>query len=177
MTSDMNGPSPEERRRLIAQAVAMARKLDAEGSLPPSLKGILLLDPGELWPLDSSGVIREAAGVSHEDSTSVLIHALHDTERRMQFVALSFFRDKVLSHLLPGSTETRNDAINAAIAHGMIRVGKVENPKAPDRPTSSISLNLEHPLVRDTLHLPDATGTPVIIRGEPLSTTIARERR
>lgn len=59
-------------------------------------------------------------------------------------------------------------------------VGKVSNPRAPEFPVTTIRLNRLLPEVQQVIGDSGRTDSdfhPVEIPGEPLSTTILRERR
>jgi len=96
------------------------------------------------------------------------------------FIAWKWFRD---THLPArgwryGEAEAQQ-LLQSLVESGWIDTRKIENPKNPAFPTATLSLNRQHPQVRALLETggPAARFTPVEIRGEPLSTTILRERR
>ena len=116
-----------------------------------------------------------------------LLKALHRAESTpgWNFVSLKKFRDEVLPHepFAPGAfqpTEVHwQEAIRRAIEKRWILTGKVQNPKSPQFPVTSIRLNRLMPEVQEVLgHAKqDLDFHPIHIKGEPLSTTILRERR
>ncbi|HTV65454.1 MAG TPA: hypothetical protein VMD98_07620 [Bryocella sp.] len=99
------------------------------------------------------------------------------------FVPLKKFRDEILPSEQP--TAMHPDAVHqqmlrSAIEKRFILVGKVPNPKSPQFPVTTIRLNRLRPEVREALgggHVEDVDFRPVEIRGEPLSSTVLRERR
>jgi hypothetical protein len=101
------------------------------------------------------------------------------------FVSLKKFRDKILpcEPLAPGAFQPTDvhweEAIRSAIDKRLILTGKVQNPKSPQFPVTSIRLNRLMPEVQEVLGLPkeDLDFHPIHIKGEPLSATILRERR
>jgi hypothetical protein len=116
-----------------------------------------------------------------------LLKALHRAESTpgWNFVSLKKFRDEILPHepFAPGAfqpTEVHwQDAIRSAIEKRWILTGKVQNPKSPQFPVTSIRLNQLMPEVQGVLGQPkrDLDFHPIHIKGEPLSATILRERR
>jgi len=116
-----------------------------------------------------------------------LLRALNRAESTpgWNFVALKKFRDEVLPNepFAPGAfqpTEAHwQEAIRSAIEKRWILTGKVQNPKHPQFPVTSIRLNRLMPEVQQVLGQPkkDMDFHPIHIKGEPLSATILRERR
>lgn len=115
-----------------------------------------------------------------------LLRALNRAESRpgWNFVPLKKFRDEILplEHLASKLTDAeRKDMLDAAInKKKLILTTKVTNPKAPQFPVTTIRLNRLIPQVAAAL---GQTGSdyldfrPIEIAGEPLSTTVLRERR
>jgi hypothetical protein len=98
------------------------------------------------------------------------------------FVSLKKFRDEVLpTENVPSirSDVERQSVLRSAIDKRLILRGKVQNPKSPQFPVTSIRLNRLMPEVQEVLGLPkkDLDFHPIHIKGEPLSATILRERR
>jgi|ERR1700678_3926919 len=98
------------------------------------------------------------------------------------FVSLKKFRDEILpSANVPSirSDVERQSVIASAIEKRFILTGKVQNPKSPQFPVTSIRLNRLMPAVQKVLVLPerDLEFHPIHIKGEPLSAIILRERR
>ena len=116
-----------------------------------------------------------------------LLQALHRSESTpgWNFVSLKKFRDEILPHepITSGSfqpTEVHwQEAIRSAIDKRWILTGKVQNPKSPQFPVTSIRLNRLMPQIQEILGQPkkDLGFHPIHIKGEPLSATILRERR
>jgi hypothetical protein len=98
-------------------------------------------------------------------------------------VPLKKFRDEILAAESLPSIRTdveRQNVLRSAIEKKFVLLGKVANPKAPEFPVTTIRLNRMLPEVQRILgqgESPDMDFRPVEIRGEPLSTTILRERR
>jgi hypothetical protein len=114
-----------------------------------------------------------------------LLIALDRAESRpgWNFVPLKKFRDEILSqeHLpsMPTDVERRS-VLNSAIEKKFILLGKVNNPKSPQFPVTTVRLNRLMPEVKVVLgqtNSQDLDFHPVEISGEPLSATILRERR
>ena len=114
-----------------------------------------------------------------------LIRALDRTESRpgWSFVPLKKFRDEILPLEDCPSIRTdveRQHILRSAIDKKLIVVGKVPNPKAPQFPVTTVRLNRLMPEVGAVLGSgqdSDLDFHPVEIKGEPLSTTVLRERR
>lgn len=99
------------------------------------------------------------------------------------FVPLKKFRDEILPLESIASTLTdieRKNTLDLAIKKQLILTSKVPNPKSPQFPVTTIRLNRLMPQVKVALGQsgnPNLDFHPVEIQGEPLSTTILRERR
>lgn len=98
------------------------------------------------------------------------------------FVSLKKFRDEILPAAdVPSirSDVERQTVIGSAIEKRFVLTGKVQNPKSPQFPVTSIRLNRLMPEVQRVLGLPkkDLDFHPIRIKGEPLSAIILRERR
>ncbi len=128
-----------------------------------------------------------SAGFLHP-AEAELLRALDRAESKpgWNFVPLRKFRDEILSLERPEDIpHLRTDVeqrhmLQSAIDKRFVLVGKVPNPKAPQFPVTTIRLNRLMPQVKAALGQGDNTDLdfrPVEIRGEPLSTTILRERR
>ncbi len=116
-----------------------------------------------------------------------LLRALQraETTPGWNFVSLKKFRDEILPYE-PSSagafqpTDVHwQEAIRSAIDKRLVLVGKVQNPRAPQFPVTSIRLNRLMPEVQEMLGQPKTNLDfhPIHIKGEPLSATILRERR
>jgi hypothetical protein len=91
-----------------------------------------------------------------------------------QFIALKWFRDDFLATVdLPWATslQRRQRVLSQAIDMGKIDAKKIPNPRAPQFPTTTISLNRSIP----TPGVPPRFQ-PVAIRGEAASATLLRDR-
>ena len=98
------------------------------------------------------------------------------------FVSLKKFRDEILPTADVPSIRTdveRQSVLRSAIDKRLILKKPVPNPKSPQFPVTSIRVNRLLPEVQEVLGLPkrDLDFHPIHIKGEPLSTTILRERR
>ncbi len=122
-----------------------------------------------------------------DDSNRVadLVRALDHAESRpgYDFVALKWFRDAALMSAgleWTASDATRQSVLRTAIEGRLVLTSKIQNPKSPQFPVTTIRLNRMLPEVKAILgeaSLPEADFQPVAIRGESLSTTILHERR
>ena len=114
-----------------------------------------------------------------------LLRALNRAESKpgWSFVPLKKFRDELLpqEHLASMRTEVeQHSALRSVIEKRFVLLGKVPNPKSPQFPVTAIRLNRLMPEVRAALGQKgnaDLDFHPMEIQGEPLSTTILRERR
>jgi hypothetical protein len=101
--------------------------------------------------------------------------ALDEVERQGRaFVALKWFRDDVLparGFAWAADAEQRHAVLAAAIEKGLIVTSRVPNPRSPF-PTTALRLNRSK--------MPDRGEakrySPVRVQGEPLSSTILRDR-
>lgn len=112
-----------------------------------------------------------------------LVRTLNRVETRpgLSFVALKWFRDKVLPSQVPawaGSLEIRDAVLQRAIETGIVLTRKVPNPLRPAVPTTAISLNQSHPLVENIGV--DRKGfmrfSPLDLPGRPLSEIVLEDR-
>lgn len=122
---------------------------------------------------------------AESESLKALLRSLDNAESRpgWNFVPLRKFRDEILPAEDTSSLLTdiaRKNMLGVAIDRKLILVGKVENPKAPAFPVTTIRLNRLNPEVQKILgssNHQDLDFHPIKIAGESLSTTILRERR
>ena len=114
-----------------------------------------------------------------------LIRALDRAENRpnFDFVSFKWFRDVVLAEEgfeWAASPTARQNILEEAIRQGvLLPPTRINNPKAPQYPTTTIRLNRQSTEVRRVLGEAGPQGRdfkPLPIRGEPLSATILRER-
>ncbi len=136
---------------------------------------------------DASQTATSAGGQLHPSEVE-LIRALFRALDRAEstpgwsFVSLKKFRDEILPvediPFLRSDVE-RQKALRYAIDKRLILLSKVQNPKSPQFPVTTIRLNRMLPEVQEVLGLPkkDLDFHPIHIKGEPLSATILRERR
>lgn len=108
-----------------------------------------------------------------------LLNALDEAETApgWTFVALKRFRDDFLpakGFPWARTPEERQAVLAQAIQNGWVLTSKVQNPKAPLYPTTTIRLNRQKRAQLSTS--PAARFRPVPIVGEPLSSTVLRDR-
>ena len=142
------------------------------------------LNPAQVHPQPH---VRDDTGVNSnpESAETDLLRALDRAESTpgWNFVPLKKFRDEILPLAPMASTLTdteRKDTLDLAIKKQLILTSKVPNPKAPQFPVTTIRLNRLMPGVKAALGQPgdsEPEFRPIEIRGEPLSSTILRERR
>lgn len=106
-----------------------------------------------------------------------------ENEPGYKFVALKFFRDRALvqeGFTWAVSDEARRAVLHEAISQRLMLTSRVPNPRDPQFPVTTIRLNRQMQQVCAVLGT-NSTGerkfVPVSIRGEPLSTTVLRNRR
>lgn len=124
------------------------------------------------------------ASIAVHPAEAELLRALDRAESTpgWSFVSLKKFRDEILpSADVPSirSDVERQSVIASAIEKRLVLTGKVQNPKSPQFPVTSIRLNRLMPEVQRVLGLPrkNLDFHPIHIKGEPLSAIILRERR
>jgi hypothetical protein len=141
-------------------------------------------DPGDtsVTPRETSETTKTNAFVHPAEAE--LLKALERAESTpgWNFVSLKKFRDEILPLENLPSLRTdveRQNAIRSAIDKRLILTRPVPNPKSPQFPVTSIRLNRLMPEVQEALGAAkaDLNFHPIHIKGEPLSTTILRERR
>jgi len=151
-------------------------------------------DQDKMSFVDSSGEVNSLVADAEKvlernnDDFSPLLKALDRAEATpgWNFVPLKKFRDEILpsEQVAPGAWKPTDVHWHALLRHAIenkfILVGKVPNPKAPQFPVTTIRLNR---LMADVQRIlgkdgdTDSEFHPIEIHGEPLSTTILRERR
>ena len=161
-------------------------RFDAAPSAPDQPRPKSFQKTGAVPVVKSDGVAEQVAGSNVFEPDAELLRALDRAESRpgWNFVPLKKFRDEILpteEHLPSlGTTVEQHEALRRVIEKRLVLVGKVPNPKAPQFPVTTIRLNRLMPEVKAALGQSgdsDVDFCPVEIRGEPLSTTILRERR
>lgn len=133
---------------------------------------------------------REHPAGDNLDSSALPMHlveavkALDAAERVGAFVSLKWFRDQYLPGLgtsWAAAPAVGQPIIKEAIDRGLFLTGKVPNPKAPAYPVTSIRLDRQNSAVRAALgtspRKAHRTFRPVRLKGEPLSSTVIRDRR
>lgn len=90
------------------------------------------------------------------------------------FIAFKWFRDDALPAYKFGwtaSAETRQRVLSKAIEMGAVQTKPIRNPKSPEHPTTTIFLNRSEAsrFVTSRFH-------PIPVHGEPVSSTILRDR-
>jgi hypothetical protein len=156
-TAALSQDSDKSGRKLAEQSIEHSNSLAAAES------GLMHLDDGEL----------------------ALIRCLARAEATpgWTFVPLRKFRDEILAAEKEASLQAdleRRRIIDSAVKRKLVLTGKVDNPKNPQFPVTTIRLNRLLPEVQRLLGLegkPDLDFHPIEIRGEPLSETVLRERR
>jgi len=85
------------------------------------------------------------------DIVSVVARA--ESDPSFKFLALKFLRDQLLPrHVAWGSLPHEAQIqINFAIDQRVLVTGKVENPRSPQYPVTTVQLNREHELVKEVL--------------------------
>jgi len=141
-------------------------------------------------PMQSTNLSRPTPNTARQDSVLHpaeldLLKSLDRAESKpgWSFVPLKKFRDEILrsEHFrsMPTDVEQRN-VLRSVIDKKFVLVGKVPNPKNPEFPVTTIRLNRLMPEVKAALGEqdgPDLDFHPVSIPGEPLSSTVLRDRR
>ena len=119
-----------------------------------------------------SPAIGELVPASH---VTECCEALAEAERAGKaFIAFKWFRDEALpqkSYLWASNPEERQRVLAQAIATGAVSTSRIPNPRAPQHPTTTVSLNRTVPLSSSATRF-----RPVPVQGEPVSHTILRDR-
>jgi hypothetical protein len=154
------------------------QKTDSSPSQPSSLSTAQDVHPPvkPLKPqrLPSQATHAENVSVSPQDIVECCQALAAAEKSNRQFIALKWFRDDFLATVdLPWATsiQRRQRVLSQAIEMGKIDAKKIPNPRAPQFPTTAISLNRSMP----TPGVPPRFQ-PVSIRGEAASTTLLRDR-
>lgn len=117
---------------------------------------------------------RSLPASAQDSAQQELCVALEEVERQgREFVALKWFRDDVLPARFSWAShpEERQAVLAKAIGQGLIVTSRIANPRSPF-PTTTIRLN------RSQVAFSEKTRryTPIRIQGEPLSSTLLRDR-
>jgi hypothetical protein len=113
------------------------------------------------------------AQVALQDVVRVVARA--ESDPTLKFLALKFLRDQLLPRQVPWAARPHEAQIqiNYAIDQGVLVTGKVENPRTPQYPVTTVSLNRDHPLVRSLAGATDdGAGAP---NGAPAASEGDRE--
>ena len=161
-----------ERQESVARALSALRTLERVHALPPALQPLLHLAPPErheavvswaergVWigmrPLDSERpqhASAESVEIAHVQEVVRLVDR-SERDGRLPFLALTFFRDRLLPRW--GGSWTAWDresqlAVESALQRGWLRGIQVPNPRNPAHPTTAIELEREHADVRALL--------------------------
>ncbi|MSR47276.1 MAG: hypothetical protein EXS13_09450 [Planctomycetes bacterium] len=83
----------------------------------------------------------------------IAVVARAESDSAFKFLALKYLRDQLLPrHVAWGVLQSEGQIqINRAIEAGMLVTGKVENPRMPQYPVTTVTLNREHPAVQAQL--------------------------
>jgi len=197
-------PIPESFRLRVSLLKANGRKkrsnAAADSWAPESERIQIWLEPSSAEDKPSASGVPDqlddlsvpAATLDASQSASVYVHpaeaellrALERAESTpgWSFVSLKKFRDEILPSVNVPSVRSdveRQNTLDSAIKKRLILTNKVQNPKSPQFPVTSIRVNRLMPEVQAVLGHPkkDLDFHPIHIKGEPLSATILRERR
>lgn len=118
--------------------------------------------------------VRAEPSVTEQQIQQCCVALAEEEKAGKVFIALKWFRDDALpSHGFPwvNDADERQRVLTKAIEDGRIKTGKIANPHSPKFPTTVVSLNRSEPIpgVRPRFR-------PVPVKGEPVSTTILRDR-
>ena len=132
--------------------------------------------PGEA---DISRSLQSTPEEAHDPTIERFIREMANQERGREFVWIGHVAKTMLPDMGLNDREAAQ-FIERMQRQGLISRAQYPNPNNPDRPTTGLKLNREHPLVRRCL----PKGTPArrvfpiaSARGEPVSETLIRERR
>ncbi len=165
-------------RRLAVRKEDTARPVQGATGLP--VTQTLPVVARRTMPQDAArpaggGGMRVETAESTESMESDLCSALEEVERQNRaFIALKWFRDDVLPATgfnWVAGPEQRQAVLASAIAKGLIVTSRVPNPRSAF-PTTAIRLNRMPVAGQDG----GQRYSPVRIQGDPLSSTILRDR-
>src|ERR1035437_3420851 len=172
--------APESERMEFWLEPSTAEKTGSQVEVPRPTEMLPLSNPTRAETSQSI----TSAGVQVHPAEVELLRALDRAESTpgWSFVSLKKFRDEILPlEDVPSlrSDVERQNVLRSAIDKRLILRGKVQNPKSPQFPVTSIRLNRLMPEVQEVLGHPksDLDFHPIHIKGEALSATILRERR
>jgi hypothetical protein len=194
----LNADGRKKRSNAVANAWSPEKSEPAQFWLEPSAEAEAVPPPAVAQPIQTATpppvvtLMSASPGVGDAGAASIPVHPaeaelLRTLDRAestpgWSFVSLKKFRDEILpSADVPSirSDVERQSVIGSAIEKRFVLTGKVQNPKSPQFPVTSIRLNRLMPEVQRVLGLPkkDLDFHPIRIKGEPLSAIILRERR
>ncbi|MGC1873206.1 MAG: hypothetical protein WA700_19785 [Acidobacteriaceae bacterium] len=157
--------SPESGEIVLGWAADRGKDTTGRSSIPSREAGA---SPGPLIaaPVHAAPEqVRELCGV------------LGEVERAgRSFIALKWFRDDVLAgknFSWAQSAEGRQAVLAKAIEQGAVITKKIPNPRAPQFPTTTLTLSRSH---FGTQPPESRRYAPVAVKGEPLSATLLRDR-
>ena len=172
--------APESERMEFWLEPSTAEKTESHVDVPQPTEALSLSNTARAEASQNA----TSAGFQVHPAEVELLRALDRAESTpgWSFVSLKKFRDEILPlEDVPSirSDVERQSVLRSAIEKRLILRGKVQNPKSPQFPVTSIRLNRLLPEVQEVLGLPkkDLDIHPIHIKGEPLSATILRERR
>jgi hypothetical protein len=153
----------------------------------PILRAVNPLDSGTASPAlnEALETSTHSEGLYVHPAEAELLRALDRAESTpgWTFVPLKKFRDEILPLENCPSIRTdveRQNILRSAIDKKLITKKQVQNPRAPQFPVTTIRVNRLLPEVNAILgggKHSDLDFHPIEISGEPLSTTVLRERR
>ncbi len=124
------------------------------------------------WYLDD---LRGPAGSTTPPDSQIALSdvarvvARAEADPSFKFLALKFLRDQLLPRQVAwaGRPHEAQIQINYAIDQGVLVTGKIDNPRTPQYPVTTVQLNRDHPLVKSLLsesgdapHAPDPAPQP-----------------
>jgi len=171
--------APESGRIQIRFEAAVEEKKQVSASASPAVSSPVPAQARQFAPNP-----HPPSGTLHPAEAD-LLKALDRAESRpgWNFVPLKKFRDELLpmEHFESMRTDVeQRDVLRSVIDKKFVLVGKVPNPKSPEFPVTTIRLNRLMPEVKAVLghnSSSDLDFHPVKIFGEPLSSTVLRDRR
>lgn len=181
-SGDMRGPNPADATANQAPASAQGELTPApgtvgnSGSSRQSQSTIKSDPPNTAAPAHRSS---HASAALPEYSNPRLIREFDRRERERGPIYAGFIVKDLLPRMGFDPTEAKR-ILRAMEAHDIVRTERKRNPKNPERDTTFVTLNREHPQVVRVLTGSNAvqrTFPIASIEGEPLSEMIIRERR
>jgi hypothetical protein len=126
-----------------------------------------------------SASVASASSFASEEVTFLQIQqcceALAEAEKAGKlFIAFKWFRDVELPKYKfdwTASPDSRQRVIAKVIESGAIETRRTPNPKSPEHPTTTVKLNR-----KDAPQAVSKRFNPIVVRGEPVSMTIMRDR-